>query len=38
MLKINMSDVINILNSVKPYLIGFGIVLALAIIGYSCLQ
>jgi beta-glucosidase len=27
-----MSDVINILNSIKPYLIGFGIVLALAII------
>ena len=32
MLQINMSDVINILNSIKPYLIGFGIVLALAII------
>lgn len=32
MLQINMSDVINVLNSIKPYLIGFGIVLALAII------
>lgn len=32
MLKINMTDVINILISIKPYLIGFGIVLALAII------
>lgn len=32
MLKINISDVINIINSIKPYLIGFGIVLALAII------
>lgn len=32
MLQINMTDVINILNSIKPYLIGFGIVLALAII------
>ncbi|MFA9376975.1 MAG: glycoside hydrolase family 3 N-terminal domain-containing protein [Lachnotalea sp.] len=32
MLQINMSDVINILNSIKSYLIGFGIVLALAII------
>ncbi|NLL77050.1 MAG: beta-glucosidase [Clostridiales bacterium] len=32
MLQINMSDVINVLNSIKLYLIGFGIVLALAII------
>lgn len=32
MLQINMTDVINVLNSIKPYLIGFGIVLALAII------
>ncbi|CUX44547.1 glycoside hydrolase family 3 protein [Clostridium sp. C105KSO13] len=32
MLKINMDDVINVLNSCKPYLIGFGVVLVLAII------
>ncbi|MDD2981034.1 MAG: glycoside hydrolase family 3 N-terminal domain-containing protein [Hespellia sp.] len=32
MLAINMSDVINVLNSIKPYLIGFGVVLVLAII------
>ena len=32
MLQINMTDVINILNSIKSYLIGFGIVLALAIV------
>lgn len=32
MLKINMDDVINVLNSCKPYLIGFGVVLVLAVI------
>lgn len=32
MLAINMDDVINVLNSCKPYLIGFGVVLVLAII------
>ncbi len=32
MLDINWGDVLNILNNVKPYLIGVGIVLALAII------
>ncbi len=32
MLSINMSDVINVLNSCKNYLIGFGVVLILAIV------
>lgn len=32
MLQINMSDVINVLNTCKPYLIGFAVVLVLAII------
>ena len=32
MLAINMDDVINVLNSCKPYLIALGIALALAII------
>lgn len=32
MLAINMEDVINVLNSCKPYLIGFGVVLVLAIL------
>lgn len=32
MLAINMDDVINVLNSCKPYLIGFGVVLVLAVI------
>ena len=29
MLAINMADVVNVLNTCKPYLIGFGIVLAI---------
>ena len=32
MLAINMDDVINVLNSCKPYLIALGVVLALAIV------
>ena len=32
MLAINMDDVINVLNSCKPYLIALGIALAIAII------
>ena len=32
MLAINMADVVNVLNTCKPYLIGFGIVLAIALI------
>ena len=32
MLAINIADVINVLNTCKPYLIGFGVVLALALI------
>ena len=32
MLAINMADVVNVLNTCKPYLIGFGVVLALAVI------
>lgn len=32
MLDINMDDVINVLNVIKPYLIGFGVVAVLAII------
>ncbi len=32
MFEINWGDVVNILNTIKPYLIGFGIVAALAII------
>ena len=31
-LAINMADVVNVLNTCKPYLIGFGIVLAIALI------
>lgn len=32
MLAINMDDVMNVLNSCKPYLIGFGVVLVIAVI------
>jgi beta-glucosidase len=32
MLAINMDDVINVINSCKPYLIGFGVVLVLAVV------
>ena len=32
MLAINMDDVLNVLNTVAPYLIGFAVVLVLAII------
>lgn len=32
MLAINMDDVVNVLKACKPYLIGFGVVLALAVI------
>ena len=32
MLAINMADVVNVLNTCKPYLIGFAIVLVLAMI------
>ena len=32
MLTINMDDVLNILNTLKPHLIGFGVVLVLAIV------
>ena len=32
MLAINMADVVNVLNTCKPYLIGFAVVLALAVI------
>lgn len=32
MLAINMADVVNVLNTCKPYLIGFGVVLVLAVI------
>lgn len=31
MLSVNMADVVNVLNTCKPYLIGFGIVLVLAL-------
>ena len=31
MLSINMADVVNVLNTCKPYLIGFGVVLVLAL-------
>ena len=32
MLAINMADVVNVLNTCKPYLIGFGVVLVIAVI------
>lgn len=32
MLAINMDDVMNVLNSCKPYLIGFGVVLVIAVV------
>lgn len=32
MLAINMADVVNVLNTCKPYLIGFAVVLVLAVI------
>lgn len=38
MLQINMSDVINVLNTCKPYLIGFGVVVVLAVIAMIACQ
>lgn len=39
MLSINMDDVINVLNSIKPHLIGFGIVVVIAIIAMvACMK
>ena len=32
MLAINMADVVNVLNTCKPYLIGFGVVFVIAVI------
>ena len=32
MLAINMADVVNVLNTCKPYLIGFGVVFVIALI------
>ena len=39
MLSINIEDVIKVLNSMKPQLIGFGVVLVLAIVAMiACMK